>query len=120
LKKAGAADEAAAASAAAKPYANPKSRPKYGAGQVDDVWEAAKDADGRVFDPNTGKELFWDKSKPRRGQWDMGHMPDSKYSTLHGRYMRGDIDLAEFLREYRNPRNYRPEDPLANQSHKYE
>ncbi|MDM5154751.1 hypothetical protein QUF88_13225 [Bacillus sp. DX1.1] len=43
---------------------------------MDKVWEDAKQADGRVFNLNTGEELFWDKSRSRAGQWDMGHIPE--------------------------------------------
>jgi hypothetical protein len=103
-----------------KPYSNPKNRPKYGKGQVDEVWDNAKDVDGKVFDPNTGEELFWDKSKPRTGQWDMGHTPEAKYSEFHRKYMNGEIDYETFLKEYRNSKNYRPESIPGNRSHKYE
>ena len=105
-----------------KPYSNPNNRPSYGERQVEKVWENAqkKDVKGRVFDPNTNKELFWDKTKPRNGQWDMGHTQDAKYSELHKKYMSGEIDYDTFIKEYRDPKNYRPEDPFANQSHKYE
>ncbi|MGX4668825.1 GH-E family nuclease [Cerasibacillus sp. JNUCC 74] len=63
-----------------KPYSNPKNRPKYGKGQVEKVWGDAQDIDGKVYDPNTGEELFWNKSKTRAGQWDMAHTPENKYS----------------------------------------
>lgn len=52
-----------------KPYS--KSRPAYGKNQVEDVWNAAKDSQGKVYDPFTGEELIWDKTMPR--SWDMGH-----------------------------------------------
>ncbi|WP_205027779.1 HNH/ENDO VII family nuclease [Anaerosacchariphilus polymeriproducens] len=101
-----------------KPYAN--SRPSYGKGQVDQVWENAKDpVTGKVYDP-TGKEITWDKSKPRKGQWDMGHIPGEKYSDMHKLYMDGIISKEEFLKWYRDPANYRPELPSTNRSHLYE
>ncbi|WP_201777886.1 HNH/ENDO VII family nuclease [Ornithinibacillus contaminans] len=103
-----------------KPYSNPKNRPKYEDGQVDRVWEDAKDIDGKVYDPNTGEELLWDKSKSRAGQWDMGHTPENKYSEWHKKYLNDEITKQEFLDWYRNPKNYRPESPSANRSHKYE
>ncbi|WP_257988622.1 GH-E family nuclease, partial [Bacillus sp. V33-4] len=103
-----------------KPYSNPNRRPNYGKGQVDIVWENAKDIDGKVYDPNTGEELFWDKSKSRAGQWDMGHTPENKYSNWHEKYIKGEITKEEFLDWYRNPNNYRPESPSTNRSHKYE
>ena len=100
------------------PYST--SRPPYAKGQVEEVWEAAKDADGRVFDPNTGEELFWDPTEPRSGQWDMGHIQGKKYSDLHDDYIKGNITKQEFLDKYRDPSNYRPESPSSNRSHKYE
>ncbi|ADZ20690.1 conserved hypothetical protein [Clostridium acetobutylicum EA 2018] len=103
-----------------KAYSNPKMRPKYGKNQVKDVWNSAKDIDGKVYDPNTGEELSWDTSKSRAGQWDMGHIPENKYSEWHKKYIDGEITKKEFLEWYRNPNNYRPESPSANRSHKYE
>ncbi|WP_228720178.1 HNH/ENDO VII family nuclease [Chryseobacterium panacisoli] len=98
-----------------KPYS--KSRPSYAKGQVDEVWEAAKQKNGKVYDPNTGEELTWDKAiKPR--PWDMGHLPGHEYRTLHEKYMSGKITKEEFLREYKNPKNYQSKS--ANRSHKYE
>ena len=101
-----------------KPYAN--SRPSYGKTQVEEVWENAKDpVTGKVYDP-TGAEITWDKSKPRNGQWDMGHIPDQKYSDMHELYMNGTISKDEFLQWYRDPANYRPELPSTNRGHLYE
>nr|WP_294364775.1 HNH/ENDO VII family nuclease [uncultured Clostridium sp.] len=101
-----------------KPYS--KNRPSYRKGQVDEVWENAKDTlTGKVYDP-TGKEITWDKTKPRNGQWDMGHIPGEKYSEMHKLYMDGTITKKEFLEWYKNPKNYRPELPSTNRSHKYE
>ena len=68
-----------------KPYAT--SRPSYGKGQVEQVWENAKDPiTGKVYDPS-GVEITWDPTKPRNGQWDMGHIPGEKYSEMHQLYM---------------------------------
>lgn len=101
-----------------KPYAN--SRPAYGKTQVDDVWNNYKDpTTGKAPDP-AGGSISWDKTKPRQGQWDMGHIPGQKYSDMHGRYIRGEISQKEFMEWYRNPANYRPELPSTNRSHKYE
>jgi len=99
-----------------KPYST--SRPSYGATQVDDVWEAAKQKDGKVYDPNTGEELTWNKGEKRK--WDMGHKPGKEYKKLHQDYMDGKITKEEFLKEYRDPNNYQPESQSANRSHKYE
>ena len=101
-----------------KPYTN--SRPSYGKNQVNEVWENAKDPiTGKVYDPS-GVEITWDKTKSRNGQWDMGHIPGEKYSEMHQLYMDDVISKDEFLEWYRNPKNYRPELPSTNRSHKYE
>ena len=99
-----------------KPYADPTRRPPYAEGQMEKVWENAKGADGVVRCPRTGKTLEWDPSKPRNGQWDMGHLPQHEYSKLHKAYMDGEISYEEFLRRYRDPANYRPECPNANRA----
>lgn len=105
---------------AAKPYGNPLQRPSYGSKQVQDTWDAAKQSNGKVYDPNTGEELQWDTSKSRAGQWDMGHIPGKEFRKLHADYMSGKISKEEFLREYRDPKNYRPEGVGPNRSHRYE
>ncbi|WP_281250276.1 GH-E family nuclease [Virgibacillus proomii] len=38
----------------------------------------------------------------------------------HKKYIEGELIKEEFLKWYRNPKNYRPEGPSANRSHKYE
>ena len=101
-----------------KPYA--KHRPSYGPGQVEQVWENAKDpVTGKVYDPS-GAEITWDRTRPRSGQWDMGHIPGQKYSDMYKLYMDGQMTLEEFLEWYRNPANYRPELPSTNRGHKFE
>ena len=99
-----------------KPYS--KSRPAYGKNQVEDVWNAAKDSQGKVYDPFTGEELIWDKTMPR--SWDMGHKTNKEYRKLHDAYMKGDISKEDFLKEYRNPDNYHPQSRNSNRSRKYE
>jgi RHS repeat-associated protein len=107
-------------SAVKKPYSNPRSRPKYARGQVDEVWEGSRGAEGKVHDPNTKQELIWDKSKPRRDQWDMGHIKGEEYRKLHKDYMDGKITLDELKARVRDVGNYKPEAPAANRGHKYE
>lgn len=102
---------------AKKPYED--SRPPYKEGQVEEVWKNAQDKSGKVYDPS-GKEIVWDRSKPRNGQWDMGHKPNHKYSDMHKKYMDGKITKEQFLDWYHNPKNYRPELPGTNRSHQYE
>ncbi|MBF0548530.1 MAG: HNH/ENDO VII family nuclease [Candidatus Riflebacteria bacterium] len=106
--------------AAQRPYSNPKSRPPYGPNQVEATWENAKQLDGKVYDPNTGQELIWDKKKPRTGQWDMGHIPGKEYRKLHQDYIDGKISYQEFIKTYKNPKNYRPEAVGPNRSGVYE
>lgn len=103
-----------------KPYSNPNSRPHYAPGQVEQVWENAKQMDGKVYDPNTGEELFWDTSSPRNGQWDMGHIRGEEYHKLWERYMNGDIDYETFLKNYRDPSMYRPEASGSNRGRTWE
>ncbi len=103
---------------AQKPYAN--SRPSYGSGQVEKVWENAKDPKtGKVYDPS-GAEITWDRTRPRSGQWDMGHIPGQKYSEIYQLYKNGSMSREKFLELYRDPGNYRPELPSTNRSHKFE
>ena len=99
-----------------KPYSN--NRPSYAKGQVEEVWERAKDKDGIVRDPYTGEVLTWDKSKPRT--WDMGHIEGEEYRKMHKRYMDGEISKDDFLKWFRNPDNYQPQSQYSNRSHKFE
>jgi hypothetical protein len=93
-----------------------KNRPAYREGLVDDVWNAAKQADGKVYDPD-GKELTWDQTKSRFDQWHMGHKPGKEYSKLVDDLVEGKINEEEFLKQYNDAKNYRPEDPTLNMSH---
>ena len=101
-----------------KRYSN--SRPSFRKRIVDKVWNNAKDPDGLVRDPNTGDIIEWEESHPRKGVWDMGHLPSEKYSTVHDAYMNGELSKKEFLNWYNDPDNYRPELPGNNRSHKFE
>lgn len=80
----------------------------------------AMDEDGKVVDSNTGEELFWDKTRSRNGQWDMGHREGEEYWRLKERYMKGYISKEEFLSRYRDPDNYQPESPSANRSRQFQ
>jgi hypothetical protein len=105
-----------------KPYSNSKNRPKYGNGngQVEQVYENAKQTDGKVYDPYSGEEIPWDKTKPRNGQWDMGHKPGKEYNKLWKDYMDGKITKEKFLKEYRDPDNYLPQTLNSNRSRRNE
>ncbi|WP_404814707.1 HNH/ENDO VII family nuclease [Scrofimicrobium canadense] len=63
------------------------------------------------------KLIEWRPGDPRAGLWDMGHIPEARYANLREEYLSGKISKEEFLKKYRNPENYRVEDPLRNQSH---
>lgn len=101
-----------------KPYA--KNRPSYADGQVEKVYENARQPDGNVYDPHTGDPLPWDKTRSRNGQWDMGHVNGQKYSDVHSDYMQGQMTTEEFRKWYQDPAHYRPELPKNNRSHIYE
>ena len=101
-----------------KPYTN--SRPSFRKGVVEEVWENAKGPDGLVRDPNTGEVINWTPGESRKGVWDMGHIPEAKYSEMHEAYMNGELTTKEFVDWYNDPANYRPELPSNNRSHKYE
>jgi hypothetical protein len=107
-----------AGKASTKPYS--KSRPQYKKGQDEDVWNTHADPETDTVEDPSGAIITWDRTKPRYGQWDMGHIPGQEYAEVHDQYMRGDLDLQEFLGWYRNPDNYRPELPKTNRSHKFE
>ena len=89
-------------------------------GVVDKVWENAKDANGKVIDPNTLEELTWDRVKNRDGQWDMGHIKGKSYEQLKQDFLEGRISRKQFLDEYNNPANYRPEGRSPNRSRRYD
>lgn len=91
-----------------KPYSD--SRPAYAEGQREQTWENNKSADGKVYDP-LGEEI------DSNSKWDMGHKPGHEYDPLHQKYMDGRISYEDFLKEYRDPNNYRPETIHTNRSH---
>ena len=97
-------------------------RPSFRRRLVDRVWDVAvtKSSDGIVRDPNTDEPIIWQKGTPRKGVWDMGHLPDQKYSVYYQKFAEGEMTKKEFLDWYNDYRNYRPELPSNNRSHKYE
>tara|TARA_R110002073_G_scaffold21524_7_gene75836 strand:+ start:9875 stop:10117 length:243 start_codon:yes stop_codon:yes gene_type:complete len=68
------------------------------------------------IESKTGDELFWNPTKNRQGQWDMGHLPNKSCNQLKQRYIDGEISYEKFLDEYNNPRNYRPESMSGNRA----
>ncbi len=100
------------------PYAN--SRPSYGKGQVDEVWNKAKDEAGEVWVRNKDGELVkidWKPGQPREGKWDMGHNAGREYRDLRDDYLSGKISKEEFVAEVQKAGNYRVEHPGRNRSH---
>jgi RHS repeat-associated protein len=90
------------------PYKRPSG---YRKGVRDEVWERAKGPDGLVRDPLTGKVMS--KDQP----WDMGHKPGHEFWKHQQSARERGISREEFLNEYNNPENYRPEIPSSNRGH---
>ncbi len=91
------------------PYARPSG---FRVGVRDAVWSAAVAAspDGVVRDPATGEALDKD------GAWDMGHKPGYEFSKHVESARKRGIGRPEFLGEYNEPSQYRPEMPESNRS----
>jgi hypothetical protein len=103
-----------------RPYLKPESRPSLRQGVVDKVWKNAKGPDGLVRDPNTGDVIKWTPGTPRRGVWDMGHVPGEKYHDKWLDYVARKLTPEEFRDWYNDPANYRPKLPSDNRGHRYE
>lgn len=97
-----------------------KNRPSHGKGVVEEVWENAKCRDGLVRDPNTREVIKWKPGEPRNGVWDMGHRKEQEYREMVDRFRRGKITKKEFFDWYNDPKNYYPELPSNNRSHRFE
>ena len=93
---------------------------RYRRGVVEEVWENAQDDEGRVFDPNTGEELFWDRSTNRNDQWDMGHRRGQSYDQLRQQFLDGEISRKEYLDKYHDPESYQPEAPSPNRGRRFD
>ena len=98
-----------------KAMLNPKytyRRPSgYREGVRDNVWDAAKKDDGKVYDPLTGREMS--KNEP----WDMGHKPGFEYRKHRDSAFQRGISREQFLDEHNDPSHYWPELPASNQGH---
>lgn len=98
-----------------RPYLNPNNRPSFRKGVVEEVWRRAlARGGGKVIDPSTHKEIIWTPGTPRKGVWDMGHVPDQQYRDVWRRYINGEMTPKEFRDWYNDPVNYRPELPGPN------
>ncbi|MGU3654090.1 HNH/ENDO VII family nuclease [Mycolicibacterium sp. A43C] len=128
------------------PYAN-GGRPPFGLTQVEDTWNLSRQeqlADiaagtrdlplpgpaqqwvelhpngpvGEDWTVENGHRLIeWQPGDPRRGLWDMGHIPGEEYRNLKQNYLEGNITYEQFIEIYRDPENYRVQDPYRNRSH---
>ncbi len=89
-------------------------RPAFWAGKRDEVWQIAlKEGNSRVLSPS-GTEI-----KPG-DPWVMGHKP--KYESWKHQKSAAErgISREQYIKEYNDPKQYRPETPEDNASHKYE
>jgi len=89
-------------------------RPSFRKGIIERVWEKAKRKNGKVYDPDTGKVITWDKTKPRRGQWDMGHKEGREWWRQVRDFLSGKKTRKQLRDEYNDPSNYHPELPSSN------
>lgn len=128
------------------PYAN-GGRPSFAPNQVEETWHISREeqlghiGDGRLALPTPGPDqqwvelhphgpigddwtvenghrlIEWQPGEPRKGLWDMGHVPGEEYRLSKDDYLRGDLSYEDFLDIYRDPNNYRVQDPYRNRSH---
>ena len=103
-----------------------KVRPNYKSDQVEKVWELAKEeydsyhiGNTEYIDTKHGT-VSWDRSKPRNGQWDMGHLKNEKYSEKYDEFLRGEISKDKFIEWYQTADNYEPQTIPYNRSHQGE
>ncbi|WP_462216163.1 GH-E family nuclease [Mycobacteroides abscessus] len=66
---------------------------------------------------NGHRLIEWQPGDPRIGLWDMGHVEGREYAPLRERYLSGQLTFEEFMQQYRDPENYRVQDPYRNRSH---
>ena len=83
----------------------------YRKGVRDKTWDAAKDSNGTVRDPLSGKVM--DKNQP----WHMGHKPGYEFRKHQQSAAERGISRKQFLDEHNQHQHYRPELPKSNQSH---
>ncbi|WP_255784570.1 GH-E family nuclease [Mycobacteroides abscessus] len=128
------------------PYAN-GGRPDFAPNQVEDTWHITRNeqlgqiGDGMLDLPTPGADqqwvllhpegpigddwtvhnghrlIEWQPGDPRKGLWDMGHVPGEEYRITKHDYLSGDLSYQDFLDMYRDPNNYRVQDPYRNRSH---
>ena len=84
---------------------------RYRAGVPEKVWENAKGPDGIVRDPLTKNPMKFDEP------WEMGHKPQHEFWKHQVSAAERGISREQFLDEYNDPNDYRPETPETNSSH---
>ena len=87
----------------------------------EEIFNNAKDFEGRVYDPvPNGEEIKWKPGEPLKGTWDKSHLPGYEYKHLIKALREGRITNEQFIEHYNNPKYYRPETPSTNRSHQLE
>lgn len=89
-------------------------RPSFRKKTKNDAWDSAKDAEGSVHDPKTGKTM------KRNEPWDMGHKEGYEFWKHQESAQSRGISRQQFIDEYNNANHYRPELPSSNRSHSLE
>ncbi|MCX2429422.1 polymorphic toxin-type HINT domain-containing protein [Pedobacter sp. GR22-10] len=92
-------------------------RPGWRNKTVDDVWDNAKNENGKVIDRISEQEINWDRSKPRGDQWHMGHDYGYEFSKHQQSAAARNIGVKDFRSEYNTSQHISPELPSSNTSH---
>ena len=96
-------------------------RPTWKTKTIHDVWESAKvEEKNKVIDRVSGKEITWEKVKPRGEQWHMGHKYGYEFSKLQKSAAKREISIKQFREEYNTSVHIEPELPSSNLGHKGE
>ena len=77
-----------------RPYLDASHRPPFRKQTILDVWENEVKPDGTVLDP-ADRVIEWTPGTPRRGVWDMGHIPGEKYHDRWLECVNGEMTPAE-------------------------
>lgn len=85
------------------------------------IWVEVRSSDPRPDVVDLGLKgkwrlVEWDPETPRKGEWDMGHLPNRRYSLELYDYLHNHKDPKIFLERYRDAANYRVQDPGVNRA----
>lgn len=104
-----------------KAYENGRPSYRNEAKLNEEVYNNAKELDGKVYDPiPNGKEIEWKPGEPLKDNWHKGHKPHYEYRHLIKALREGRITQEEFLNYYNDPKYYRPEKPETSSKHAHE